>query len=122
PEPGGRGAGEPGRPEADDDHHEHAGARRHLREREGVDELPVRDPAVDVDRLPLHLGEDAEAASEGEEAEPAEDPGEGAQLREVRHARRRKAGARAGGRAASSTQWIGQWSRPNSTNVNAAIP
>src|SRR5262249_6293306 len=59
--------------------------------------------------------------AEGEEAEPPEDPGEGAQLRELRHDRRRQARTRAGGRVASSTQWIGQWSRPKSTNVIAAM-
>src|SRR5262245_65229443 len=77
------------------------------------------DPAVEVHGLPLHLGEDPQAAPEREEAEPPEDPGEGAELH---HGRRCQARTRAGGRAASSTQWIGQWSRPNSTNVIAAMP
>src|SRR5262249_12420696 len=96
--------------------------RRHLREREGVDELAMRDPAVDLDRLPLHLGQDAQPAAEGEEAEPPEDPGEGAQLRELRHDRRRQARTRASGSAADSPQRIGKWSRQKTTKVTAAMP
>src|SRR5436190_1706661 len=105
-------------PVADEDRHEHAGAGGELREGVAVHEFSGGDPPVARHDLALHLGEDPEASTHGDEAEPEKRRRE---MEQIGHqSREGRVNQRLTGRTRQTARGVVTPSGPTSTNIATA--